>query len=81
MKDIIRDIFKIFYVIIIYNIFMMISLIIFITFFSKVFNNMNEYINLLFSSCFATNHYRKKKKHLKINKYINYNKNYKNKNN
>jgi len=35
MKDIIRDIFKIFYVIIIYNIFMMISLIIFITFFQK----------------------------------------------
>jgi hypothetical protein len=24
---------------------------------------MNEYINLLFSSCFATNYYRKKKNH------------------
>ena len=24
---------------------------------------MNEYINFLFSSCFATNHYRKKKNH------------------
>jgi len=24
---------------------------------------MNEYISFLFSSCFATNHYRKKKNH------------------